>query len=166
VVNPCIPHQNKENATVCPIYVNYHLKSEIPRHFVPAIILRQYESKRTSVIKVATMEIMNSFPYKREPSHAYHKINTFHCEQRWMGHKGARALVSPLIMHCIYTALWQKVAEVISKSEKIKLITLAIVKLHMLVWRHLQLVSQSVSQSVENSVKEFFFKSVAAFFWA
>jgi len=41
--------------------------------------------KRTFVNKVATTD---DFCNKWKPSCAYHKIDTFHGEQRWMGHKG------------------------------------------------------------------------------
>jgi len=44
--------------------------------------------KRTFAIKVSTMKIMDSFHYEWKPSRAYHKIDTFCHEQRWMGHKG------------------------------------------------------------------------------
>jgi len=44
--------------------------------------------KRTSEIKVVTMKIMDDFCYEWKPSHSHHKIETFHGEQRWMGHKG------------------------------------------------------------------------------
>jgi len=32
--------------------------------------------------------IMHNFCYKWRPSCAFHKINTFRDEQRWIGHKG------------------------------------------------------------------------------
>jgi len=41
--------------------------------------------KRTFAIKVATTD---DFCSKWKPSRAYHKIDTFRGEQRWMGHKG------------------------------------------------------------------------------
>jgi len=34
------------------------------------------------------MKITDNFRYKLKPPFAYHKINTFRGEQRWMGHKG------------------------------------------------------------------------------
>jgi len=33
------------------------------------------------------MKVTNVFHYEWKPSRAYHKISTFHDEQRWMGHK-------------------------------------------------------------------------------
>jgi len=44
--------------------------------------------KITSAITVAPMKITDDFHHKWKPSHAYHKIDTFHGEQRWMVHKG------------------------------------------------------------------------------
>jgi len=65
-----------------------HISSE-RRHFVTSYvqpIMQQYEStKRTFIIKVATTD---DFRNKWKLSCAYHKINTFHGEQRWMEHKG------------------------------------------------------------------------------
>jgi len=40
--------------------------------------------KRTSAIKVTPMKITDDFHYELKASHAYHKINTFCGEQRWM----------------------------------------------------------------------------------
>jgi len=44
--------------------------------------------KNTFVIKITTIKITNNFSNKWKPSRAYHKIDTFRGEQRWMGHKG------------------------------------------------------------------------------
>jgi len=54
--------------------------------------------KRISAIKITTMKITNDFSYEWKPSCAYHKIGTFHGEQRWMGHKGGHWW-----MHCMYS---------------------------------------------------------------
>jgi len=43
--------------------------------------------KRPFAIKVATMKITDDFCYKWKPSRAYHKIDTFCGEQRWMDTK-------------------------------------------------------------------------------
>jgi len=44
--------------------------------------------KFTSVIKVATMKSMDNFCYAKEAIMCNHQINAFHCQQRWMDHKG------------------------------------------------------------------------------
>jgi len=65
----------------------YQLSSE-KRRFVVAMSNLLYSSKnqqlfkKTSAIKVATMKIMDNFHYKWKPLSAYHKIDTFHGEQR------------------------------------------------------------------------------------
>jgi len=46
-------------------------------------LLPAYESTTVlKAIKIATTKIMDDFHYEWKPSHAYHKINTFHGEQR------------------------------------------------------------------------------------
>jgi len=66
-----------------PSYIDYHLNSEVPRHFVASYVqpvIQQYKStnvsKRISAIKVATTKITEDFRYEWKPSHAYHKIDT------------------------------------------------------------------------------------------
>jgi len=59
--------------------------------------------KRTSAIKVATMKITDNFCYEWKPSCAYHKIDTFCGEQRWMERKGGH---HEKFIACI--AVWQK----------------------------------------------------------
>ena len=44
--------------------------------------------KSTSVIKVTTMEITDNFRYAKEAIMCNHQINAFHCQHRWMEHKG------------------------------------------------------------------------------
>jgi len=60
-----------------------------------------------------------------------HQINAFHCQQRWMEHKGARTLVSPWRMHRTYCSMLKGIswAEAMLYSEKIKPVALAIIKL-------------------------------------
>jgi len=49
--------------------------------------MNQQLFKRASAIKIATMKIMDDFRYEWTPSRAYHKIDAFRGEQRWMGHR-------------------------------------------------------------------------------
>jgi len=58
------------------------------------------------------MKIMDDFCYEWKPSRAYHKIDTFCGEQRWMGHKGGQAKGTSQ-------------AEVMANSEKIKPVALS-----------------------------------------
>jgi len=51
------------------------------------------------MIKVATMRIMDDFRNKWKPSSAYHKIDTFRGEQRWMGHKGGPLVLAIVELH-------------------------------------------------------------------
>jgi len=44
--------------------------------------------KSTSVIKVAAMKIRTISLYTKEAITCNHSINAFHCQQRWMEHKG------------------------------------------------------------------------------
>jgi len=77
--------------------------------------------------KYRSMKITHDFSLKLKPSRAYHKIDTFRGEQRWMGHN----LVSPWRMYCMYSGMAKGTsqAEVTSNSEKIKPVALAIVEL-------------------------------------
>jgi len=70
--------------------------------------------KRISAIKITTMKITNDFSYEWKPSHAYayHKIGTFHGEERWMGHKGG-----DWWMHCMYSGSTSQ-AQATLNSEK------------------------------------------------
>jgi len=89
LVNPCIPHKN--NRTACPTYIFIIWKEDasLPAMNPLCSSTNQQLFKRTfAFIKVATMKFTDDFCYEWKLSHAYHKINTFRGEQRWMGHKG------------------------------------------------------------------------------
>ena len=68
------------------------------------------------------------FPLWREAITCYCQIDTFCCQQRWMGHKGGHWW-----MHCTYCGVPKGTcpAEAMSNSEKIKPIALAIIKVHL-----------------------------------
>jgi len=79
-------------------------------------------------IKVATMKSTDDFCYKWKPSRAYHKTDTFHGEQKWMGHKGGHW---PWRLHWMNSSAPKGTSqvEVTSSSKKIKPAALAIVEL-------------------------------------
>jgi len=81
-----ILHRNKR-----PIYVFIVCKEDalLPATFNPLCSsTNQQLFKKDFCNQVATMKIMDDFHNKWKPSRAYHKIDTFRDEQRWMGHKG------------------------------------------------------------------------------
>jgi len=143
LVNPHKPHQN--NGTKSPSYI-----------FI--VWINNY-LKRTSEIKVATMKIMDDFHYKWKPSHAYHKIDTFRGEQRWMGHKGVH-WYSKSMKNALHVQRYGKrhLSDEMYHSLSHCWVTW--------VWRYQagrQLVSYSVSQSVEYLLNIFF--NFRATFW-
>ena len=74
----------KRNGATCPIYINYHLKSEVSitlccRLFSTCYTAVQIEncSKSTSAIKTATLKNMDDFRYEGKPSRAIAKSTLF-----------------------------------------------------------------------------------------
>jgi len=111
--------------------------------------------KTTSAIKEATMKITDDFCYEWKPSRAYHRIDTFCGEQRWMEGTG-KSMKNVL---CVWQygkrhlLGWRDI-----EQQKIKLVAL--------VWRHQaarQPDSWIVSQSVEILLNNFF--NYVAPFW-
>jgi len=83
----------QRNKTTYPSYINYHLKSELPKMFHCQPCSTCYTAvwinncmKRTSANIVSLQTITYDFHCEWKPSHAFHKIDTFHCKEIWMGH--------------------------------------------------------------------------------
>ena len=110
-------------------------------------ITNQELFKSTSEIKVATMKKMDGFRYEGKPSCATATSTPFSVSKdEW---DAKETLVSPRRIYFMYCSMPKGMclAEVTSNSEKIKLIALAIIKLHLS-----EGISHLLSQSVENSV--------------
>jgi len=61
---PRILLQNKE-MELCPGYIDYHLKSEVPIASYVQPVTQQYESmKRTSTVKVVAIKVTDNFCYE------------------------------------------------------------------------------------------------------
>ena len=101
--------------------------------------------KSTSAIKIATMKNTDNFHYEGKPSRAKAKLTLFVVNKRTQ--RGT--LVSPSRMHCIYCCMPKGTsqAKAMSNGKKIKPLALAVIELHLS-----EGISQSVSQSVENSI--------------
>jgi len=88
------------------------------------------------------MKIMDE---ELKPSCAYHKINTFHSEQRYTKKGTGKSMK----MHCMYSSMakgtYPAKAMLNSKKKSVKFIALAIVELHKSEGIR-QLVSQSVTR--------------------
>ena len=82
-------YTRKYNGTAHP---SYRLKLKYPLLFFVSyfqLVSQQYESRTVwKVHKVATMKNMDDFHYAVEAIMCNHLINAFHCQQRWMEHKG------------------------------------------------------------------------------
>jgi len=106
--------------------------------------------KRTFVIKVATIKIMDDL---MEAITCLSQNRHFLWRTKMNGTQ-RRAVVSPWRMHCIYSGMAKGTsqAEATLNSEKIKPVTLAIAELHKSEGIR-QAGRQLVSQSVENSVE-------------
>jgi len=98
-----------------------------------------------NVYKVVTMKIMEAIM-------CLPQIDTFHCEQRWMGHKEEHCMVSLWRMYCMYSGMAKGTSQAgATSNNENQTCSLSHCQV-TLVWRH-QLVSQSASQSIENSMK-------------
>ena len=80
--NPRIPKER--NGTVCPSYINYHLKSEVSITLRCWLCSTHYTAvqinnclKSTSAMKVATIKSTDDFHYKEKPSRATTKSTLF-----------------------------------------------------------------------------------------
>ena len=92
--NPRIPKER--NRAVRPNHINYHLKSELSITLRCRLCSTHYTAVRIKNCLKSTSEYQNHshdekygrFPFRREAIMCSHQINTFPCQQRWMGHKG------------------------------------------------------------------------------
>ena len=84
-----------------------------------------------------------------------------HCQQNINRHKGGQ--VSPRSMHCTLCGMLKGtcLAEAASNCDKIKLIALAIIVLHMFEVHLSEGISQSGKQSVSQSVSQSVIQSVS-----
>jgi len=119
LVNPRILHRN--NGTTCPTYIlNFIVLKEnasLPAMFNPLCSSTNLKKNFCNQSSLIT----DDFRYEWKPSRAYHKINTFHGEKRWTGHKGGYWYISPWRMCCMYSdmAKGTSQAESMLNSEKI-----------------------------------------------
>ena len=144
------------NSTMYPSYINYHLKSEVSIMLRCQLCSTRYTpvqinncSKSTSAIKVATMKNMDDFRY--EGSHHMLPPNRHFSLLAKMNGTQRRTLVSPSRMHCTYCGMPKGTsrAKATSDSEKIKPISLVVIKLSL---------SEGISQSGRQSVSRKFHK--------
>jgi len=130
LVNPFILHRN--NCTTCPTYVFIVWKEDASLSTIFNSLCsstNQQLLKRTFVIKVATMKIMDDL---------MEAIMCLPLNQHfswWTKMNGTqrRAVLSPWRTHCMYSGMAKGTsrAEVTSNSEKIRPVALAIVELHL-----------------------------------
>ena len=109
-------------------------------------------SKSDSEIKVATMKNTDNFHYEGKPSHAIPKLTPFTVSKdEWYTKEDIGKFIR---MHRMYCSVPKGtcLAEVMSNSEKIKPIALAVIKLHLSEGAS-QPVSQSASQSDSQSLE-------------
>jgi len=106
--------------------------------------------KGTSVINIVTLKNMDDFRYAKEAIICNHQINAFHCQQRWIEHKGEHWQV-PEEFIATYCGMQKAPLRLKSDSEKIKPHMLIHYQV-TLVWRH-QLVSLLVSLLVSQAVE-------------
>jgi len=98
--------------------------------------------QRASAIKIVTMKI--TLRYEWKPSHAYHKIDTFRSEQRWMGYKTGNFMKNALYVQ--WYGKGTSWAEATSKSKKIKPVALSYASLKGIKLAGRQTDRQLVSQ--------------------
>ena len=152
-------YQKGRNGAARPSYINHCLKSEVSITLHCRLCLTCYtilrimnRSKNTSTIKVATMKNTNNFCYKVEGSHHMLPPNQHFSLSAKMNGTQRRTVVSPRRMHCTYCGMPKGTsrAQATLNSEKIKPISLAVIKLCLY-----EGISQLLSQLVtRNSVKK------------
>ena len=115
----CICNQSihYDKNTMVP-HAHYHLKLKLSAMFNP---LHSRNCLKSTKSRLPQWKIWMISRYAKEPITCNHQINAFHCQQRWMGHKG----VTPWRMHGKYCGMQKGTswAEAMSNSEKIKLVT-------------------------------------------
>jgi len=82
----------ERNGTAHSSYLNYHLTRKYPLGFIfsyvqPSSTNRQLFEKHLCNL-ISHYDNYGRFCYERNSSCTYHQINAFHCQQRWMVHKG------------------------------------------------------------------------------
>ena len=140
-------YRKKEMVPHAP-YINYRLKSEVSIMLCCQLCSTRYTAvriknclKSTSAITIATMTNTDDFHYRGKPSHAIAKSILFAVSKDEWDTKEDTG--KSMRMHCTYCGMpkgtcW---AEVMSKSEKIKPVALAVIKLRL---------SEGISQSVSH----------------